>query len=180
MRALLTLVVLITSAAACGSAPSAPATSPPSNRGGASSGAHEPMATIERTPCFGWCPVYKVTVFRDGTLEYDGDSYVKTKGKATGRLSADQLAKLDELFQANNYLALADRYTDANVTDMPSVNTSYTVGGKTKTVEHYQGNNSAPAGLSVVEEGIDRIIQIERWIGTEKEREELSHGGAVP
>jgi hypothetical protein len=174
MRALLAFAFV--SLAACGG--SHPAPPPISNSGGTPGGGHEPLASIERTACFGWCPIYKLTVYRDGSIEYEGEDYVKIKGKATGRIGADQLSALDDLFQKNGYLALHDKYTDYSVTDMPSVNTSYSSGGQTKRIEHYLGDEHAPKELGAVEEGIDRIVHVEQWIGTEDEREKLSrHGG---
>ncbi len=170
MRVTPLVLVLV---AACGGAHHAGPT-PISNTGGAPTGAHEPLATIERTACFGWCPIYKLTVFRDGVVEYEGEDFVKTKGKATGHLAPDELAALDDLFAKHGYLELADAYTDYSVTDMPSVNTSYSSGGRTKKIQHYLGDSSAPAALGEVESGIDRIVHVEQWIGTEDEREKLA------
>jgi hypothetical protein len=167
----LTSFVLVL-AAACGGSHHAP--TPNSNSGGTPTGAHEPLATIERTACFGWCPIYKLTVYRDGVVEYDGEDFVKTKGKATGHLAPERLTELDQLFEQRGYLALHDAYTDYSVTDMPSVKTSYSVGGKTKQVQHYLGDSTAPKELGEIEEGIDRIVQVEQWIGTEQEREDLA------
>lgn len=136
---------------------------------------HEVLATIERTGCYGWCPVYKLTVYRDGAVEYAGERFVKTTGAATGHLGSAQLDELDQLFVRNGYLSLRDSYQVASVTDMPSVFTSYAPPGRTpKTVKHYLGDESAPAGLGAVEEGVDRIVTIEQWIGTREEREKLS------
>ncbi len=167
MRALAILVV-----AACGT-PAAPAT--PSNKVERPPAAHEVMATIERTACYGWCPIYKLTVYRDGVVEYSGDKFVKTTGKATGHLDPTTLAALDALFQENGYLGLRDAYEEYMMTDMPSVFTSYAPpDGKPKTIKHYLGDSSAPESLGKIEDGIDRIVKIEQWIGTREEREKLS------
>jgi hypothetical protein len=166
-------LVSLAIAAGCGHAAAPPP--PVSNHGGDPVGAHEPMATIERTDCLGWCPVYKLTVYRDGAVEYEGDRWVKTRGKATGTLPPETIGALDELFQSRGYLQLADKYTDYEVTDAPSVNTSYSFGGKTKRIEHYLGDGHAPKALGEVEDGFDRIVHIEQWIGTEQEREKLAH-----
>lgn len=150
-----------------------PALAPASSEGGALVSAHELLASIERTGCYGWCPIYKLTVFRDGLVEYEGKEYVKTRGKATGHLTPEQLGALDVLFQQNRYVDLRDEYVDYSVTDMPSVFTSYSVGGKVKVIKHYLGDFDAPKALTEIEEGIERIVGVERWIGTEKERENL-------
>jgi Domain of unknown function (DUF6438) len=155
-------------AAACGAkSPSAPL----GNTGGAPGGGHELLATLERTACFGWCPIYKVTVYRDGAVEWNGDSFVKVKGQATGHLGPDDVAALEKLFVDNGYLALEDAYDDYSVTDMPSSITSYSVGGKTKTIHHYHGDQHAPDALRAVEDGIDRLVHTDQWLGTEDERE---------
>jgi len=31
------------------------------------------IITLERTPCYGYCPVYKVTILSDGTVRYFGE-----------------------------------------------------------------------------------------------------------
>jgi hypothetical protein len=135
---------------------------------------HKPLATLERTACFGFCPIYKVTIFRDRVVEYEGEKFVKTVGRATGRLTTGQLAQLEELFRKNGYLQLENSYERSNFTDLPSAFTSYSpAGGRTKTIRHYFGDRSAPEALTRVEEGIDRIVNIEQWIGTPEERQNL-------
>ena len=176
MRALFALA-FVALVACAGSHPAPP---PISNTGGTPTGGHELLASIERTACFGWCPIYKLTVFRDGSVLYEGEDYVKIKGKATGQLAPEQVSALDDLFQKNGYLALHDKYTDYSVTDMPSVNTSYSSGGKTKKIEHYLGDEHAPKELGAVEDGIDKIVHVEQWIGTEDERDKLAHHGGAP
>lgn len=164
-------VVIALLGMACGAA--GHATSPPADPMG-SVGSHAPLATLERTACYGFCPVYKVTIFRDGAVEYEGEQFVKVRGRAAGRISAGQLDELDALFQRNGYLQLASSYQKQNVTDLPSAFTSYSPApGRTKSVKHYLGDFSAPEALTRVEEGIDRIVHIEQWIGTPEERQHL-------
>jgi hypothetical protein len=135
---------------------------------------HAPLATLERTDCFGTCPVYKVTVFRDGTIEYLGTRYVKVTGKALGQLTETQVDRLEDLFLKYQYLQLKTRYHGSHVTDMPSVNTSYTpAGGTAKVVQHYLGAEDVPVALNRIERTIDKLVHVERWIGTEAEREQL-------
>lgn len=168
------LAILALSFVACASAPK-PAPPVLGNAGGDPTGPHVLMATIERTMCYGTCPAYKVSIYRDGTVEYAGDAYVKTRGAATGHISPDQVAELDALFAKAHYLDLAAAYDHVEMTDLPSVNTSYVLGDKHHAVEHYTGDRSAPEGLRQVEAGIDRVVGIEQWIGTREERDALPH-----
>lgn len=172
MFRLRTACAFVLAAAACGGAP---ASRPPSSAHptGAS---HVPIATLERTNCFGWCPVYKVAVYRDGVVEYEGGEFVKTKGHATGLLGPAQIAALDDLFRSHDYLALDDAYEAPWDSDAPSAYTSFTPEGQvTKSVRHYLGDHDAPERLGEVEDGIDRIVNIEQWIGTERERKVEFH-----
>ena len=37
------------------------------------------LATLQRTMCLGTCPVYKLTIYNDGRVEWEGSHYVKVK-----------------------------------------------------------------------------------------------------
>ncbi|HWO25689.1 MAG TPA: DUF6438 domain-containing protein [Kofleriaceae bacterium] len=135
---------------------------------------HEHLATIERIGCYGSCPVYKLTVYRDGAVEYEGEQYVKVEGKAAGELRPEEVTALEELFRKHRYLELKDSYEYEGYTHAASVYTAYTpAGGKRKDVRHYMGDISAPQRLVTIEEGIDAVVKIEQWIGTRAERDKL-------
>jgi hypothetical protein len=147
------------------------ANAPLSNAAPVRTHGHELLATLERTACFGECPIYKLAVYRDGVVEYNGERFVKRAGKLTAQLSTREVEALEQLFNDHRYLDLRDTYTKYNVTDMPSVNTSYVYApGQTKAIKHYLGDGSAPSELTEVEDAFDRIVHSERWIGTEDER----------
>ena len=168
MRITLVLALIIMACGAAGNATSSPQGDPPPTA------PHEQLATLERTVCFGTCPDYKVTIFRDGIVEYQGEKFVKIVGRATGRLTRRQLAQLEELFRRNGYLGLESSYERVDATDLPSAFTSYSpASGETKAIRHYQGDRSAPEALTRVEQGIDRIVNIEQWIGTPEERQHV-------
>ena len=129
------------------------------------------LASLERTACYGTCPVYKLTIHADGRVDYRGEHFVKRKGDATGRLTPAQLGALRNSFARADYVRLADSYEHASVTDAPSAITSFTDGAIAKTVRHYLGDDEAPAQLKKLEDQIDQIAGIAQWIGTDKERE---------
>ena len=137
---------------------------------------HVLLASLDRGPCYGTCPVYTVTVYRDGQVEYVGTDYVKKKGKATGTITADQVAALDKLFTDDHYFTYKDSYEHVDMTDTSSARTSYLPLGATtpKVVAHYYGDTSAPESLTQLERGFDTIASTERWVGTRAERAKLS------
>jgi hypothetical protein len=139
------------------------------------------MATLERTACYGSCPIYTLTIFSDGRVEWNGARFVKQRGKATATLSASELAQLREAFDAVGYFALGDGYDCYEMTDAPSANTSYSDGKQKKSIAHYHGCQSKPKTkeLGELESKIDRIVKSERWVGTAAEREELRKKGKL-
>ena len=135
-------------------------------------GPHTLLATLERGVCYGWCPVYKLEIYRDGDVEYHGEEFVKQKGDATTHLTPSQLANLEHAFADAHYFALADTYKHEDATDAPTAITSFhDDGDRIKHVEHYHGDSHAPEALTKLEGDIDRIVGSERWIGTREERE---------
>ena len=158
--------------AACGAAAPAPAAPAIANTTPkTATPPHELVATLERQACYGWCPIYKLAIYRDGEVEYHGEQFVKVRGDAKGHLSADQLAALERLFEDAHYFTLADSYEHEDVTDNPTTITSYHQGARSKEIKHYHGDRKAPEALSTLEDGIDHAVGIEQWIGTQDERE---------
>jgi uncharacterized protein DUF6438 len=123
------------------------------------------MITMERTACHGTCPVYKLSIQGNGDVTYNGQDFVQVKGKQTARLSLVQIQDLVSAFEQAKFFMLRD-YTHEDTTDSPSAITSITLNGKTKTVNHYYGDNSAPQGLFDLESKIDEITNSRQWTGS--------------
>ena len=130
------------------------------------------VITLQRTECFGTCPVYKLTIFADGTVLYEGSKYVKKKGKAKSRISRAKLEDLIEEFDNIYYFNLNDAYIPGSkgcpqsATDMPSAITSLMRRGRTKTVNHYHGCRGLDTLelLTQLEDKIDEAVNVVRWI----------------
>ena len=131
---------------------------------------HQLVATLDRSPCNGTCPTYSVYIYDDGDVEYIGSQYVKVTGSATTRLGHRQLAALHELFARASYFTLRGSYEATRTNDVPLISTSYTHGGRTKEIQH-PASPDIPLALAPLEDGIDALVHIERWIGTRGERE---------
>jgi hypothetical protein len=137
-----------------------------SNEHGLASSANlkDAVISLERTLCFGNCPAYKLTVYGNGAVIFEGKSAVRVKGKAEGAISQDQFKQLVSEFDKADYLSLHDSYTETSYTDYPYAATSITVDGKTKSVRHYFGDTNAPARLTTLEDKIDEIVNSDQWI----------------
>ena len=123
------------------------------------------VITMERTACHGTCPVYKLTIEGNGDVTYNGQDFVQVKGTQTASLSPAQIQDLVSAFEQAKFSTLTD-YTHENTTDSQSVITSITRNGKTKTVNHYYGDNSAPQELFDLESKIDEITNSKQWTGS--------------
>jgi uncharacterized protein DUF6438 len=129
------------------------------------------IVELHRSGCYGTCPVYDLVIYSDGRVDYQGRQFVKERGARTAKLAPADLAALHAAFAKAKYFELADKYTNYEVTDNPSALTMYRNDGRTKSIDHYYGDRSAPAALSDLESRIDAIVRVERWIGTRKERD---------
>ena len=121
------------------------------------------VITLERTACFGTCPVYSLTIQGNGTVIYEGKDFVEVKGKAEITITQDQIDELISEFEKVDYFSLKDSYMERTITDAPTVSTSISINGKTKTVEHYHGDFSAPEKLTELEDKIDEIVNSDQW-----------------
>lgn len=119
--------------------------------------------TLSRTGCLGSCPSYSVEVLGNGTVRYNGGSYVAITGSHRGSISSDAVFQIVEAFRAVDYFSLKDKYM-WGATDLPTYKTSISVDGKTKEVVDYAGENvGMPEGVSKLEDTIDRLSGVERW-----------------
>lgn len=131
------------------------------------------VITLERTVCFGTCPNYKLTIFSDGRVEYEGIRFVKKMGKATGRISRAKLHELVTEFTNIYYFNLPDSFQPGEktcpqeATDMPSATTSLTWQGRSKTIVHYHGCRGVGTLdlLTKLENKIDEVVNVKQWTG---------------
>jgi uncharacterized protein DUF6438 len=127
--------------------------------------------TLERTACFGSCPVYSISVSPSGEVTYDGKAHVRRTGAATARIPRDRVEALLSELERAGYFSFADRYLPSEpacgraATDAPTVTTSVTLGGRTKRIAHYYGCSSVPGALTILEQRIDETLNSGQWTG---------------
>jgi len=116
------------------------------------------LVAMERGPCFGACPVYRVEVFTDGLVRFEGKRFVKATELVEGKLSAAQVKAISDRLAAVDF-KWAD-YTHADATDNPTVVLTH----ETRTLKHYQGDHSAPETLTKLEDDLDALIGTAKWV----------------
>jgi hypothetical protein len=149
--------LLVNPSAAKMVADNAPRITPPA-------GLEDLVITLDRGPCFGFCPSYSVTVYGDGLVVFEGVRFTSVQGFAIGSVDAATLQQLVDAFNKAGFDAMQDRYDNMQVTDMPSATTSLTLNGKTHSVYHYFGDDNAPEALKQLEDQIDTLLKTEVWV----------------
>ncbi|HVZ99290.1 MAG TPA: DUF6438 domain-containing protein [Caulobacterales bacterium] len=125
----------------------------------------EPISiTLERTPCFGFCPDYAVTITGDGAVTYNGRRFVRVTGEQHATASPEDVAHLVELIRRADFFNLKDRY-EAQVTDLPSARITVVQGDRRKAVLDYAGEHvGMPHAVTEIEQEIDRVAGTARWV----------------
>jgi hypothetical protein len=131
---------------------------------------------LERTPCFGGCPVYRLTVSGDGTVEYQGTRFVDTIGAARGTVDVDQVVLLVNEFLRVRFFGAMDRYAgeervrrsgsgflleSITVTDLPSQILTLKLGDRSKRVVLY---DNVPVELAALPDLVDRTLRADQWV----------------
>ena len=119
------------------------------------------IITLERTMCFGECPVYSVTVYKDGRVVYEGKDFVRIQGRQEYKIPRAKVNQLLREFEKCNFLAMNDEYL-AIATDGPGCITSLTINGTTKEVRHWYPSFTQN-GLQELENKIDEITGTDRY-----------------
>ncbi len=165
------MLVLAWGVAGCASRPPAPASQPTSAVQSSAAPTDSAVVTLERTPCFGTCPVYVVTALATGAVRFEGKSHVSHPGSAVGQIPKARLDSLLAELEAGGYFGFEEEYVPGTpacgnaATDLPTVTTSVTLDGRTKRIEHYRGCAGAPQTLSRLEERIDEVLNTAQWTG---------------
>ena len=91
------------------------------------------LAALQTFPCRGFCPVYMLTIYENGLLEYQGEKFVEKTGAASATLSPEELAQIRRVVTATNLWQYPDE-VETRVMDAPYATLTTWNGDKTKSV----------------------------------------------
>jgi hypothetical protein len=100
---------------------------------------------LDRSACFGNCPVYHIEIHKDGKATFTGEEHVKAQGVREMQLRQDDVALLATVVQRMGFWTLKSSYQDekdgcaTTFTDQASLSIQVVSSGKTKAVTLYQG-----------------------------------------
>jgi hypothetical protein len=116
--------------------------------------------SLERTPCSGSCPVYRVTLHRSGKAEFEAKAFLPKTGEFTGQVDLATFARLCYVLDNSRFNNLQDKYR-ANLTDNAACVITASTGKSQKTVTDYGA--IGPIQLWTIEELIDGIRERIVW-----------------
>lgn len=114
---------------------------------------------MERTPCFGQCPVYTLNIYQSGYAELEGRRFFDYVGTFTTRFTESEMVQIKEWANAANYWQLKHVY-DAPVTDLPSTTTVLIID---KASNWVYNRMDAPEGLREFETNVETLIKDKQW-----------------
>lgn len=126
------------------------------------------LASIERTPCFGRCPTYKISIYQSGYVVYEGKQNVKNIGFFSFRLDKSKVDEIKNFILQNNILDLNDEYKNPHIADYPFTFTESRLNGKYKHI--VEADPQAPKQLKDFQKFLDSFFTDEtNWIPLNKE-----------
>lgn len=117
------------------------------------------LVYLERTACYGQCPMYKFSIYNSGYAVYEGKRFVEKTGRYDGRIAKTILDELKNKAIAINYFGFKNEYPKT-ASDFPSVKTALVLNGKRKDI--MDGSN-APSALKEFEKYLDSIKDSVEW-----------------
>jgi hypothetical protein len=136
--------------------------------------------TLERTACFGTCPIYTISIFDNGDVIYKGDKFVDVVGEQTSQIDPETVKAMVAAFEKPGYFDWKEAYDTQTVTDLPTIITSVTRNGQTHKITRYAGDSSAPLALPFLEQWIDTMTNSSLWTGKASDLTNVSNGTDTP
>lgn len=143
---------------------------------------------LERTGCYGSCPIYAVTIHNDGSVIFQGKGNVKIEGERRSKVSLEDIHFLLNAFEKITFLSLKDSYTSEMDgckevwTDTASQIISLRSNKHIKTVSYYNGcmGLSDPEKISWLADTIDILVGTRQWVGFPYLEARFKNNGEFP
>lgn len=118
------------------------------------------VASMEKGPCYGRCPVFTLSIYENGIVAYEGKRFTDREGTFYRKLDKKELASLREKFRQADFFSF-NRVYPSRIPDMATVSISYKEGGKSATV---MGKEGRPEAVMELENYLDKIANTGEWV----------------
>lgn len=135
-----------------------------------------PQATIslqQKGESFNSTPSYKLDIYADGTVIFDGEQNTKVKGIVRSNISLQEVQSLKSKFEELGFSSFANEYFEKNendcpvrLSDSPTIILKFNINGKSKAVTHYTGceGNKRLQDLFNLENAVITTTKAKQWL----------------
>jgi hypothetical protein len=110
---------------------------------------------LNKGPCYGTCPVYTLTIYEKGILEYHGIQNVDKMGYFVKRMEKEAFNELINSFETADLTQYEDRYRNP-VSDFPTFKLTYLE-------KSISGNQILPEPVQKLIKELDEITKTGEW-----------------
>ena len=121
---------------------------------------------MSKSPCFGWCPVYTVTVYQNGSMQLLAKENLEMKGTYTHQMDKTTFKSFKTKLATLNIKGLNDEYRQP-IADAPSTRVVYYEGTLEKKIFT---NFQFPDSLQMFTTRLDEMVTDGDWIKVEDRR----------
>ena len=128
--------------------------------------------SLDRSACYGRCPVYRFTLYSDGRYVWEGRAHVSVKGTIRGWMGGGAYPAAKQLLGDARYLEFKDSYqSDSECEILETDNSTVTIivadSLHPKTIAHYRGCRgfARQEALMQLEENLDKVFRTHRFTG---------------
>jgi Domain of unknown function (DUF6438) len=123
---------------------------------------NELLVSLQRTPCFGQCPVFKIELFSDGKVVYEGKTFSKRVGSYRATATPEFIKAIQQKAADIKYLSLDTKYPkgESMITDIPTTISFVRTGSENKMIRN---NYDAPPELLEFEHWLELQFENLKW-----------------
>jgi hypothetical protein len=132
----------------------------------------------QRSSCaLGSCPAYRIDLFADGTLRFEGLACTVVAGRRESRVSRRIVKAVQAAFSKYRFSSLRPSCCSCRGrTEEVTVMTTWYGPDGPHVVSHYRGCASAPAAIRRLETTLERLLDVSAWTGSAQQIQELCTG----
>jgi hypothetical protein len=121
------------------------------------------LVGLERSPCFGECPVYTALIHADGLVEYQGRLYVERLGDHRGKVGQYEFQRLAQFIAGTRFWQMESYYDFRNavVSDCAAACVLVATPARRKLVSNYA--DAGPPELWAIAGLIDLLLHRVEW-----------------
>ena len=118
------------------------------------------IVEYSRSACYGQCPHFDLTIYKNGWMVFEGKRFTKQEGTATDRLTKEELSQLIADCKTADLWQYQSEYS-MNIPDLPTVSIHFYEEGKDKGVKWKM---RPPAALSALSNKLMDLVYVRNWV----------------